>query len=189
MRAEGIIKQMGMEIPFKNFHKKPNKFRSEQEFMGQQMIQTYNGVEGWMVMQGQVQPLPEQAVEQLKENPLMLKNPLINYKESGSQVKLLGRETADGVDCYKIEVITKDNETSNVFISANEYFLHKIITNNPQVGEIEILFQNRKVIKGMTFPYEILTKTPMGNGSIEFKTIDFDPELSDSLFEKPVVEK
>jgi len=63
-------------------------------------IQAYDGTKGWMVMpfMGKTEPeaMTGDDLKQMQDQADMVEGPLLNWKEKGHQVELIGKETVEG---------------------------------------------------------------------------------------------
>jgi opacity protein-like surface antigen len=116
-------------------------------------------------------------------------NQLIDYKNRGHKIELMGQETFDGITCYKIKLTTKDdNKVSHYFISTKDNILVKSTTMRDLQGqEIEVatLFSNLKDFNGIKF---FMTRSSEAAGQvfqeINFTTIELNVPVDEKIFNK-----
>ena len=101
-----------------------------------------------MPIQGMSTPT-DMTDEQLKAGQLQLdvQSSLLNYKEKGTTVELLGSEMIDGVDNYKLKLTYKNGIVSTYFIGKNDYRLNKTSSKRNINGtdtDVESTFSNYK---------------------------------------------
>ena len=85
---------------------------------------------GWNFMPFQGQTSPEESpAEDVKfsQTTLDIQSPLLNYKEKGHTVDLLGKETVDKVECYKIKLTAKTGKMVTYFIDTKTYMKVKTL--------------------------------------------------------------
>lgn len=70
IKSEAKMKVMGMEMSMVTKQMLPNKYRMEQNVMGQQMLQVFDGEKGYFSQAGQKMDLPAPAIEELKNKKL-----------------------------------------------------------------------------------------------------------------------
>lgn len=145
-----------MEIPSKTTIVVGKAMRSESSVMGNSMIQVVNGTTGWMLrptmMQGTGEP-EDMPADQLKQQMGQLDpfGPLVNYKEKGNKVDLVGKEKVDGKDAYHLKVTTKEGQTVDEYIDASTYLVSKVkMVMNGQEGEMG--FSDYKDVEALSFP-------------------------------------
>lgn len=71
---------------------------------------------------GKFEPLPEDAVKAM-QTELDLSGPLANYAAKGHKAELLGKETLDGKDVYKIKLTLNTGKELTYFIDANTFYI------------------------------------------------------------------
>jgi outer membrane lipoprotein-sorting protein len=188
---------MGMEMPMSMCMKRPNKMRNEFEFQGTKMIQTYNGTEGYMInpMTGSTEAMKvgDSELAQFKDQS-DLDGKFFNYKEKGNTLELMGTETINGANTYKIKLVEKpvtDGQTGKTtfhfFDCLNFTVVKSISTENMQGVDTEMeIYFTYKQIDGVSVPSSI--EAMAGGNSVykmTFDDIKINEELSDDLFEKP----
>jgi outer membrane lipoprotein-sorting protein len=98
LKTTGTISQMGMEMQSTIWYKAPNKIKVVIAFNGQEIVQAFDGEQGYMInpMMGTTdpQPLPASQTESMKNNS-SLKSPLSKYVKEG-KLALEGSEDVDG---------------------------------------------------------------------------------------------
>jgi hypothetical protein len=140
---------------------------------------------GWSYMPFQGQTAPEEVGEDMVkagQNSLDLQSPLLNYKEKGNTVELLGKEKADGKDCYKIKLTNKFGKVTTVFIDATTYYRIKSIskaTVNNEETDVETIYSDyKKNADGYVFAYS--QSTPRGN--IVYTAIEVNKPVDENIF-------
>lgn len=194
MLTEVSVKN-SMTIPVKATIFKPNKFRMEIEFMGQRIVQTYNGSIGWAEMGGQVNQIPENELAPMLDNFQFnygfLMNPIIKYKETGLKVTLLGNEDINGSPTFKLLSISKKNDSTYVYVDKNSFMEVKNVKNikdpNGMVSKIETYSSDFKASNGINYPQTITVKQNNQEVTkITIKSIELIDKIDMKLFEMPV---
>jgi hypothetical protein len=191
LKMVGKMSMMGMEMPITMIKKRPNKMRNEIEFQGTKMIQTYNGVDGYMInpMMGstEAQKVGDDQLAQFKDQSDM-DGKFFNYKEKGSTIELVGTEDINSAKAYKLKIVEKSGKTSYSFIDCTNFNVVKSISTENMQGvdtEIETYFTYQQ-IDGITMPLSLEMKAG-GNVvyQMTFTEIKINEEYADDLFEKP----
>ncbi len=187
----------GMEAPFVWQWKRPNKLRLEFTLQGMTGVQAYDGQTGWMVMpfMGSSDPekMPEDQLADIREQA-DFDGDLVNWKEKGHQVELVGKEKVEGTDAYKLKVTKKNGDVSYVFLDA-EYFLEirgeGKRTLRGQEVEYESSVGDYKEVGGLLIPHAMSTKAKgmPGGQTLTFSRVELDVPLEDSLFAMPAASK
>lgn len=180
----------GMDIPSKTTMKVGQAVRSESTVMGNSMIQVLDGDKGWMIRPammggtGEPEEMPADMVKQMK-GQLDPFGPLVNYKEKGNTVVLVGHETIDKHDNFHLKVTTKDGQAVDQYIDASTYLLTKSsMPMNGQTGEI--VFSDYEAVDGIQFASDMdMTAGAMGTMNFSTDKIKINPPVDDSVFKKP----
>jgi len=194
IRMTGKINmQQGMEAPFVLELARPNKLRNEFTFQGMTGIQAFDGKTGWTVMplMGKKDPeaVPAEEVKNM-EDQADFDGPLVDYKEKGHQVVLVGKETLEGTPVYKLQVTKKNGDVENHYLDAEQYLEIRVDgkkTVHGQEMEGETTLSDYKEVSGLLFPFSIQSKQKGGPGGVTltFDKIEVNPDLPASHFEMP----
>ncbi|GAB4050498.1 outer membrane lipoprotein-sorting protein [Spirosoma litoris] len=190
--TERSLSVQGMEIPSKTTILVGKAMRSESSIMGNSMIQVVDnaGATGWMLrpamMQGTGEPedMPADVIKQNKGqiDPF---GPLVNYKDKGNKVELVGKEKVDGKDNYHLKVTSKDGVVMDEYVDATTYMISKVkATMNGQEGEIG--FSDYKAVDGIPFANTMEIANPqMGTLTMVTTKVTINPKVDETIFKKP----
>ncbi|MCF6359779.1 MAG: outer membrane lipoprotein-sorting protein [Cyclobacteriaceae bacterium] len=138
---KGSVNTQGMEIPLVIIQLKGGKQLVKFELQGKKLTQlAFDGEVAWghnfMTMQAEKQD--SIATENLKRISGDFPDPFLDYKDKGYKAELVGEETVEGVECFKIKLTKKptivdDKEEEDVSF----YFFDKD-NNVPIVMQSEI---------------------------------------------------
>src|SRR5205809_4094951 len=88
--------------------KRPNMFRLEFSFQGTTSIFANDGKSGWQIapLQGQFEPMAMRPGVDAAggADQQDIEGPLVDWKQKGHVVTLVGREPVDGKDAFKLKV-------------------------------------------------------------------------------------
>jgi hypothetical protein len=194
IKLTGKVTAGGMDIPFSQICKRPQMVLMESTVQGMTMKQAYDGTQGWMInpFQGKKDPdlMSKDAEKTIKRNA-DFEGQLINYKDKGSKIELIGKEDLEGSQVYNIKLTDKNNDLTNFYIDADSYFLvkqnDKIKFDTKEIS-VESILSNYKQVNGVIFPYSIESKSPdnpMGNAKIVVDSIETNLTVDDSIFKMP----
>lgn len=148
-------------------------------------FQVMNASKGWNFMPFEGQAGPEEVSDEQQKSAqvqLDLQGTLVNYKEKGSRVELLGKETVDGAECYKLKLTGKQGEIGISFIDAKTWYRVKSITKTKTSdGEVEastIYADFKKNEEGYIFPFS----QTIDRGTIIFSTIETNKPVDEKIF-------
>jgi hypothetical protein len=192
-KMTGKMLQGGVEIPFIQMAKRPDKVRVEGTFQELTFIQTYNGKEGWSLNPftgaTDAQPMSEDQLKSMKYQSDM-DGMLWNWKEKGYTTTYEGKDDMEGTSCYKIKVVTKDGDAFTYYIDPDSYVIVRSNSKIKIMGnetDADTYYSNYKQIDGIAIPGKMENKmNGQLAGTIMVDTVYFNTELADSLFDKPV---
>lgn len=180
----------GMEIPTTTTIVVGKSLRSESSVMGNSMIQVVDGTTGWMIrptMMGGTGEPEDMPADQVKQQLGQLDpfGELVNYKEKGNKVELIGKEKVEKQDAYHLKITTKDGQVMDEYIDANTYLLNKVkATINGQEGEIS--FSDYKEVEGIKFANTMeMTNPQMGVITFITNKITINSKVDEAIFKKP----
>jgi outer membrane lipoprotein-sorting protein len=188
-----MVMGQGMEAPVIMELSRPNKLRMEFTIQGMTGVQAYDGKAGWSVMPFMGKTDPEaMSADEIKqtEDQADMDGPLMDYKEKGHQVELIGKEDVEGTPAYKLKVTKKNGDIVNIFIDAEQYMQIKEagkVTVRGQEIESETTFGDFKPVEGVIYPFSIESKAKGAPGgmAITVSKIEVNPTLDASRFAMP----
>ncbi|WP_254560705.1 outer membrane lipoprotein-sorting protein [Dyadobacter diqingensis] len=189
--TERSLAVQGMEIPTKTTLVVGKSLRSESTVMGNSMVQVVADSKGWMIrptMMGGTGEPEDMPADQLKQTTSQLDpfGGLVNYKDKGNTVELIGKEKQDKKDVYHLKLTSKDGQVIDEFLDANTYLISKVKANmNGQDGEIN--FSDYKDYEGIKFASSMdITNPQMGVMTFITNKVTINSKVDDNLFKKPV---
>lgn len=191
MQTEGKIVVQGLEIPFNQKYKREGKFYMESSFQGMTMVQAFNGETGWQVnpLMGMTEPqdLSGMELKNALENS-DIDGPLHNYAAKGHKVELLGNDTFEGADVFKIKLTKSDGTEATYFMDADNYVLLKtevtmVVEGNTVTSSA--IMGNYKEVDGIMMAHSITTSAMGQSMNLILDKVEFGVEVDDSLFTKP----
>lgn len=194
----GTMNMAGMEVPVTIVWMQPDKMRMELVVQGQVGVQAYDGTTAWMHMpfMGKAEPetMPEQALDQMKEQADMIEGELFDWEAKGYQVEYLGTSEFEGSEVYEIKVTRNDGDVQNVhFIDPDTYLEigteSKRTIEGQEVAMVASL-GNFQQVDGMVFPFtmEMTAKgAPEGTPgqTIIIQSMEFNQPVDASQFSFP----
>lgn len=187
----------GFEVPVIYIIKRPDKVRMDITFQGNSQIQAYDGTMGWGInpFQGKKDPekMTKEREKEMREQT-DIDGPMVNYKDKGNKVELMGKEDMEGSEVYKIKLTDKDGDITYYYLDAGSYLILKE-TKKRKIGEKEInsetIFGNYQPTDGVMFAMAVefreVGQTEGQKGVIE--KIETNIEVEDSYFKMPAIQK
>jgi len=169
---------LGQEIPITVQQKRPGSSRFDATFQGQTLVQAYDGE----TMAGDEL---KDAIEQAD-----IDGPLVDYKEKGHTVELLGKEDFEGSPVYKLKVTLKGGDVRYIYIDAASNLELKMTSKRKTPGgetEVDSFSGNYKSVNGIMFPFSVENKS--GSQLISQFAIDkieLDVPIDNAVFKMPV---
>lgn len=194
VRATGtMMAGPGMEFPFVMMNKRPNSTRLEFTFQGMTGMQVYDGKTAWMSMpfmgRKEPEPMPPDQAKDFAEQA-DFDGPLMDYKQKGHTIELVGKEQVEGADTYKLKVTLKDGAVRHYYLDAETYLEIKVEAKRTIRGtevEGESYFGDYKEVGGMMMAHSIESgaKGSPQRQKLTIETVELNPEIDDSLFAMP----
>lgn len=186
----------GMEIPVEILQTKDGKQMIKINFQGQELVQlAYDGETMWST--NFMTQLPEkadaEATENMKRRSDVFPSPFLDYKKRGFTVELMGEETKEGTETYKIKLtqtplLVDGKEVPNVtfFYFEKENFVpimtESEVTEGPMAGQMSTsTMSDYQEVDGLYFPFDM----GMQGQTITIKEIVLNPDLDDAMFAFP----
>src|ERR1043165_4765884 len=105
---EGSRQMMGNEVRVKIYIVQGKLYRTEFEFAGKTGYTIVTPTAGWSYLpmrSENVDAIPEDRLKTM-QGQMDIAGPLVDYATKGNKAVLLGKETLDKVDYYKVELTT-----------------------------------------------------------------------------------
>jgi hypothetical protein len=116
-------------------------------------------------------------------------SPLLNYKENGTKIELVGREKVGDKDAYVLQMSPKTGPAGRLFIDADTYLIAKTVAtvDAPPVGTIEqtLSLSDYRDVDGVKVPYKIRSSNQFQDVSITVTKVDQNTSIDDQMFSKP----
>jgi hypothetical protein len=195
IKMSGKVTAGGMDIPFTQTCKRPQMVLMESTIQGMTMKQAFDGTQGWTInpFMGKKEPdLMSKDAEKAIQRNADFEGQLINYKDKGSKIELIGKEDLEGSQVYNIKLTDKNNDITNYYIDADSYLIvkqnDKLKFDTKEISSESIL-SNYKKVNGIMFPFSIESKSPdnpMGSAKIAVDSIEINFTADDNIFKIPV---
>jgi len=196
VEMKGVMKMQGMEIPVEQVLLKDGRQSTTIEFQGQKMVwSAYDGKILWTrnQMTMEAEKSDNETTENMKNQVKDFINPFLNYKDKGYTVELLGKETMDGTETFKIK-LTKDPIIVNgqsqpniaLYYFDTENFVPIVVENEvpegPMKGQkMKSSISDYQEVNGLYFPFAQSSSFQ----TMEFKDIIVNPAVDNAKFAFP----
>lgn len=199
IRMSGKLNMGGqMEMPMTMELKRPDKMRMEMTIQGMTLVQAYDGENGWTIMpfggKKDPEPMPADQRKSMREQA-DFDGVLVNYKEKGHQIDLVGKEELEGTSVYKLKVTRKEGDVTYVYLDAESYLEIKNTMRRVMNGrdvETEIVYSDYKPVEGFLYAHSMNMKVKGGEAAMlppsvtmTFDKIEVNPSIGMDRFEMP----
>lgn len=183
----------GMLVPYVLEQKSPGKMRLELVFDGETAVQTYDGQAGWKLapFRGRTKPEPMTEAELSEaEGTADLRGLLLDHAQRGHEVELLGRETVQGRDAFKLKVTLPGGSVRWVYLDAESALEVKVETLR-RLGRsdrrVETFYHDWQTVEDLLIPHRYETQTEGANELhlLTVESVRVNPSLDDSRFAQP----
>jgi outer membrane lipoprotein-sorting protein len=190
--SSGKILQMGMEMPFKTYLKRPNKSRLEMEMQGAKMVMAFDGENGWAIQPwtGSEEPIDLSGLELGSVKEMAdLDGALWDYEKKGHQLELVGKDNSSGTEVYVLKLTRKEGDISTFYVDSEKFvtlkMVNKMVVEGQEV-EMEMHMSDYQEVEGIKYPF---TTEQRMNGqvfmTIKIEEVSFNEDLDDDMFTKP----
>jgi len=195
----GNANAQGMTIPIEYYMTKEGKQLLKINIQGQDMVQfAYDGEKMWTTNFMTMQPEEANAdmTHNMKNQSASFPDPFLNYKEKGYTVELIGPETMEGTETFKIKltqkpVLVDGVEEPNVtfYYFETENFVpiatESEVREGPMKGQVvKDTMSDYQEVDGLYFPFAI---TMAGGQPVTMTEIILNPEIDEAMFVMPEV--
>lgn len=201
LKMSAKVNQGGMEIPLTIVQLKDGRQATSISFQGKEIKQgVYDGSVLWNTnfMTMKAEKADAEALEIFKSNLGDFPDPFLNYKERGYKAELLGKETIDGTEAYKVKLTKKpitvdgkptDNITFYYFDAEN--YVPIMTESEVKVGPNKGVVAQSKMsdyqdVNGFLFPFSLAEGAKGGQmQAITITAIEVNPKVDEASFKFP----
>ncbi len=181
--VKGSMFMQGMPMDLEWYIKRPDK--SFMQVSSNSMVLGGGGTDGtnaWASQMGQTFILDGDQKQSTMQQADRF--PLLDYKTKGAKVNFTGEDLVKGAKTYKVEYVSKANDTTVYYFDATTFY---IVKEKESSGSAT--FSGHKAVNGIVFPFKInSTIEAQGQSMQQMITIDsiaVNGPVPDSLFIMP----
>ncbi len=189
----------GMEIPVEIYQTKDGKQLVKINFQGQEITQlAFDGNTMWTTnfMTMQAEKSDAETTENMKKQMEDFPTPFMNYKAKGFTVELIGKETKEGTETFKIKLTqspimvdgVEEPNVSYYYFDTENYVpivAESEIKKGPMKGQMNVsTMSDYQEVNGLYFPFAL----SMAGQGIQLKEVILNPEVDLAMFAFPVTE-
>ena len=193
IKISQTLKAGGFQAAVSVEGKRPDKIREEFSLQGLTQLQVYDGKVGWQVNPFGGRRDPEMlSADDMKSLQVDadIDGPLIEYAQKGHKAELVGHDSVEGTDCYKVKLTLKNGDIRTYYLDADSFLELKIETQTTirgAVQESETYFGDYEKVDGIYFPFAIEQGQKGNPNRVKFTVnkVELNVPLDDSLFAMP----
>ncbi len=201
MKMTAKVNQQGMEIPIEIVQLNDGRQMTTINFQGKEIKQgVFDGETLWShnFMTLKAEKSDAEATANFKLNANDFPGPFIDYKEKGYTVELLGKETIDGTEAFKLKLVkepitvdgVQEEDISFYYFDTENFVpiaMQSEVREGPGKGMTsEVTFSDYQEVEGLYFPFSMTQGVKGQPGApITMETIELNPEVEATAFAFP----
>jgi hypothetical protein len=191
VRSSGIALQMGVEHPFLQIQKRPDKMYLEIVIQEMKLIQAFDGRKGWAV-----EPWVDSRPRELTGNELhhfgrmaRIDSDLVSWRDRGYLLEYIGQVAGEGQEFFILKLTKEEGETYHFHLDADSYLIMKMVTWSDHDGDIvegETILGDYREIGGIKVPFR--TEVRFGGQTLMtniMEKVEFDVAIGSDIFSIP----
>lgn len=178
---------------FRQENKRPGKVREEFIVQGMAQIQAYDGKTGWQISPFSGRRDPDLMSQDDMKSLIVdgdIDGPLVDYKEKGHKAELVGHDSMEGTDCFKIKLSMKNGDVRYYYLDTDSYLELKVevqTTIRGALQESELYYGDYEQVNGIYYPFAVeqAQKGSSSRAQFSVEKIEQNVDLDDALFVMP----
>jgi outer membrane lipoprotein-sorting protein len=195
------VNQGGLEIPLEIVQLSDGRQYTKITFQGNEIKQgVFDGTTLWSTnfQTMKAEKSDAETTENTKLDANDFPDSFLNYKEKGYTVELMGTETMDGTDTYKIKLVKEPKKVDGNDVEDITYYYFDTESNVPIAQESEmkqgpakgsimqITMSDYQEVDGLYFPFSMSQGVKGGQSQpLMIESIELNPEVNDADFAFP----
>jgi hypothetical protein len=194
IRTTAKFSQGSLRAEFRQENKRADKVREEFIIQGLAQVQAYDGKTGWQISPFGGRKDPELlSQDDLKSLAVDadIDGPLMEYKEKGHKAELVGHDSVEGTDCFKIKLSMKNGDVRYYYLDADSFLELKVeiqTTIRGALQESELYYGDYEQVNGIFYPFAVeqAQKGSASRAQFSVEKIEQNIPLEDAHFSMPV---
>jgi hypothetical protein len=161
VRMTAKINQGGFRATVVQENQRPNKVREEFIIQGMAEVEAYDGKSAWQVspFEGRKDAslLSADDTKHLVEDA-DIDGQLVDYKNKDHRAELIGHDSVEGTDCYKIKLSMANGDVRYYYIDTDSFLDLKVETERNIRGTVqygETLLGDYEQVNGVYYPFAV----------------------------------
>jgi len=193
LRMTGKINEGGFRATVTQENRRPNKIREEFIIQGMAEVEASDGKTTWQVspFEGRKDPnlVSADDAKGLLESA-DIDGQLVDYRNKDHRAELIGHDSFEGTDCYKIKLTMANGDVRYYYIDTDTFLELKIETERTIRGTVqygEIILGDYEQVNGVYYPFAF----DQGEKGSQFHTrvtiekVEVNVPIDDSRFAMP----
>jgi hypothetical protein len=194
IRTTSKFSQGSFRADFRQENKRADKVREEFIIQGLAQVQAYDGKTGWQISPFSGRKDPELLSQDDLKSLVVdadIDGPLVDYKEKGHKAELVGHDSMEGTDCFKIKLSMKNGDVRYYYLDADSYLELKLeiqTTIRGALQESEMYYGDYEQVNGIYYPFAVeqAQKGSSSRAQFSVQKIEQNIPLEDTHFSMPV---
>lgn len=202
MTNKATVNSQGMDIPVTIIVLNDGRTLVKMELQGKELVQmAFDGTESWSTnfQTMEAEKSDNETTENIKRESGDFPDPFLDYADKGYAVELLGKETVEGAECFKIKLTKKpklvdgaDVENISFYFFDTENYVPIVVESEISTGQMKgkisrITFSDYQEVDGLYFPFSMTQGIKdMGSQAFNFTSIEVNPTIDEAIFKFPV---
>src|SRR6202158_3968951 len=175
-------------------NKRPDRVREEAIVQGMAQVQAYDGKGAWQISPFSGRKDPERMSQDDTKTLMIdadIDGPLVDYKQKGHKAELVGHDSVEGTDCYKVKLSLKNGDVRYYYLDTDSFLELKLeiqTTIRGALQESEIYYGDYEKVNGVYYPFSV-EQAPKGSSSraqISVEKVEQNVPMDDAHFSVPV---
>ena len=193
LRLSAKFSQGPFRADYRQENKRGDKVREEFIIQGLAQVQAYDGKTGWQISPFGGRKDPELLSQDDLKSLVVdsdIDGPLVDYKEKGHKAELVGHDSMEGTDCFKVKLSMKNGDVRYYYFDADSYLELKLevqTTIRGALQESELYYGDYEQVNGIYYPFAVeqAQKGSSSRSQITVEKIEQNIALDDAKFTMP----
>jgi len=194
LRTTSKFSQGSFRAEFRQESKRADKVREEFIIQGLAQVQAYDGKTGWQISPFSGRKDPELLSQDDLKSLVVdadIDGPLVDYKQKGHKAELVGHDSMEGTDCFKVKLSMKNGDVRYYYLDADSFLELKVeiqTTIRGALQESELYYGDYEQVNGIYYPFAIeqAQKGSASRAQFSVEKIEQNIPLEDAHFSMPV---
>jgi Outer membrane lipoprotein-sorting protein len=178
-------------------NKRPDKVREEFVIQGLAQVQAYDGKVAWQISPFEGRKDPQLMTAEDAKSLIVdadIDGPLVDYKAKGHKAELMGHDSVEGTDCYKVRLAMKNGDVRYYYFDTDSFLELKMEVQTTVRGtlqESETYFGDYEQVNGIYYPFAVeqAQKGSQQRQKLSAEKIEINAPVDDARFTMPVMKE